>query len=311
MARDRWQQVITADGGSAVDIRPWFPQQDVATELPTSVDDLYVSCNAITIDGPGRILGMAGPSVVRKSNGKVLPVGGIMKFDIDDIRLLSDDEWKAVILHELGHVLGIGSMFAKNGLHSGYSTSDYYTGTFAQAEWQALCPGGRLPIETDGSVGTAGSHWDEDCLRGELMTGYLSPNAMQLSRVTIASLQDLGYGVDMNAADEYTRANLGRCGKYCPGERRNLRDTYDKKRERVSEQGHLDVLKAVAQELQSRRNDAPRELPDDIEYIATESITVFLRDYDGLVKEDSVTYAEIQDHIVRSAGNIFYHDESG
>src|SRR5262249_31094748 len=38
----------------------------------------------------------------------------------------------------------------------------------------------------------------------EVMTGYLNNGTNPLSRVTVASLADLGYQVNMNAADAYT-----------------------------------------------------------------------------------------------------------
>lgn len=308
LARDRWQEIITDDGDSPMDIRPWFPRANIATELPTVIDDLYVSCSAVKIDGPGRILGMAGPAVIKSSNGNIRPLGGIMKFDVDDIKGLDDEEWKAVILHELGHVLGIGTLFSYNGLHSGRASSDRYSGTYAQAEWETLCPGGRLPIETDGSVGTAGGHWDEECLRGELMTGYLSSDAMQLSRITIASLRDMGYGVNMTAADTYSKDDLGNCGKYCPGQRRNLREpSFDRRREIVSSEGHREILAAAVQEFQRQRRDAPDHLPEGMTYMAAETLSVYIRDIDGLVKEESVTYTEIQEHIAPRKTNIFDH----
>ena len=46
-----------------------------------------------------------------------------------------------------------------------------YNGNNAIREWESICGNTPLPIETDGGDGTAGGHWDEDCLRGELMTG--------------------------------------------------------------------------------------------------------------------------------------------
>jgi hypothetical protein len=107
LARNRWQQVITEDGGSARDISPWFPRRNIATKLPALVDDIYVAGVVVPIDGIGGILGMAGPSVIRKVGGKYQPQGGIMKFDSADIGSFSADLWKAVIIHELGHVLGM------------------------------------------------------------------------------------------------------------------------------------------------------------------------------------------------------------
>lgn len=209
----------------------------------------------------------------------------------------------------MGHVLGIGTLFSHNGLHSGRSNSDYYSGSRAQDEWEVFCPGGRLPIETDGGQGTAGGHWDEKCLRGEMMTGFLSPGAMQLSRLTIASLADMGYGVSMVGADPYTRDNLGNCGNYCPKSRRLGRGNplFDEKDERVSAEGHREVLQAAAKELQRQRLNAPSELPLGMTYLAAESLGFIIRDFDGMIKEETVTYDEVRDYIGKT--NIFDHGE--
>jgi hypothetical protein len=42
----------------------------------------------------------------------------------------------------------------------------------------------------------------------ELMTGYADAGTQPLSRITIASLEDLGYTVDYTNADSYTAADL-------------------------------------------------------------------------------------------------------
>jgi hypothetical protein len=140
------------------------------------------------------------------------------------------------------------------------------------------------------------------------MTGYVSPKGMQLSRLTIASLQDMGYGVDMSVADAYTRDDLGSCGKYCPGHRRDLRRTFfDKRREKVSAKGHKQILVAAATELQRHRLDAPSEVPDGMMYVAADMVTVYIMDIDGLVKEETVTYDDVKDYIPKN--NIFDHED--
>lgn len=345
IARDRWESIITDDGDPPVDPRGSFLADDVATELPRLVDDLYVSGVVVPLDGPGMILGMAGPTVLKQTaDGKVRPIGGIMKFDSEDIAFLDEEDWRAVILHEvstvclqsisvpmpfptssclhsavqslslnvqLGHVLGIGTLWNFNGLHAGGSSSDYYSGTLAQAEWTKLCPGGRLPIETDGGEGTAGGHWDEQCLSGELMTGYLSPGSIEMSRITIASLADMGYGVSFAGADSYTVDDLGDCGSYCPNQRRLFRGgpLYDKRNEKVSDPGHQEILRAAAIEFQRQRLHAPTNLPKGVTYLAAERLSFFIRDFDGKVKEETVTYDEVKDHMAEN--NIFHHEDEG
>ena len=298
-ARDRWQEIIVKDRQAAVDIRSVLPAQNIATELPVMVDDLYVACNVVPIDGPGGVLGTAGPTWVKTVNGKAVPISGSMRFDKDDIDNLGAEKWNAVILHELGHVLGFGTMFAQNDLHSGNLTSDLYLGANAGAEWRKLCPNGRIPIETEGGAGTAGGHWDEECLQGELMTGYVSGSAV-VSRLTIAAFKDLGYAVDMDAADKYTFQDLGDCGAYCPTKhRRGLRpkDRFDLRKVKVSVAGHRDVLAAAAKGLKARRKNRQPNLPADLAYVGGDAISVYIIDYDGVLKEESVTFDEVRDLI--------------
>ena len=65
--------------------------------------------------------------------------------------------------------------------------------------------GNPVPVENSGGAGTRDSHWRETVLLRELMTGFLNRNVTNpLSRLTIGSLQDLGYTVNLNAADPYS-----------------------------------------------------------------------------------------------------------
>ena len=65
-----------------------------------------------------------------------------------------------------------------------------------------------VPVENTGGPGTADSHWRETVFRNEMMTGFVGPSGNPLSRMTVASLQDLGYVVDLNAAEPYSLPNL-------------------------------------------------------------------------------------------------------
>lgn len=312
LARNRWEEIIVDDGDPPRDLRDVLSGEDIATGLPSVVDDMYVACSVVPIDGEGRILGMAGPTLIKAdSNGNRIPVAGVMEFDKDDVDALGDEEWNNVIKHELAHVLGFGTMFELNGLHSGSTNSDLYLGEFANAEWETICPGGRIPIETDGGEGTAGGHWDEDCLAGELMTGFLGDEFAALSRLSIAALRDIGYGVNMDAADPYSTNDLDDCGSYCPTLRRTLRarKSYDRSMERVSKAGHQQVLSAAAKAFAIRRSEAPVNLPSDMMYIGGEAITVYIRDFDGRIKGERVTYEETQ-HLM-AVDNIFDHTPSG
>jgi Bacterial Ig-like domain/Leishmanolysin len=61
-----------------------------------------------------------------------------------------------------------------------------------------------------GGQGTADSHWRDSIFNNELMTGFLNSGTNPLSRITAASMQDMGYpGVNYDAADNYNFSSAG------------------------------------------------------------------------------------------------------
>jgi hypothetical protein len=300
LARDRWEKVIVKDDGHPINIAKYVNARDIATKLPKEVDDVYIAGSVVRIDGQGGILGMAGPTAIKvDSNGNVHALAGVMKFDEADVKnMINVGAWTNVILHEMGHVLGIGTLWTSNKLHSGSTPNDKYKGRYAKQAWKDMGCSGPLPVETDGGSGTAGGHWDEACLGGELMTGYVETGqSMPLSRLTIASLKDMGYGVNLNAADKFSKERLRNCGSYCPGAHRQLRvgrqaHPLEEKKGKVSEEGHLTILEAAAKEMQKAHAMKPRHLPDGMIYVADQLITVYIQDTDGKVKEETVTWED-------------------
>jgi hypothetical protein len=67
-------------------------------------------------------------------------------------------------------------------------------------------------VENTGGAGTRDSHWRETILQAELMTGIIEQPGvpMPLSKVTIASMADLGYQVDYSKADIFVGNLLAR-----------------------------------------------------------------------------------------------------
>lgn len=80
---------------------------------------------------------------------------------------------------------------------SSSSTCSYAPSSRATAEYQKLsgCDT-RIPLGEDCG------HWDNFCFENEIMTGFTGGNLL-LSRMTIASLEDMGYVVNYDAADDY------------------------------------------------------------------------------------------------------------
>jgi Leishmanolysin len=223
-AASRWQQVITndlPDVTGTVDITLCDPQ---LTGFPSvnSVDDLVIFADVSPIDGPGGTLAQAGPCATRQS-GTQLPGVGIMQFDSADVAdLRTQGHLTETITHEMGHVIGFGTLWkAKGGFLTGAGASGAcgnaptYIKANAKTEYATLGGSGNVPIEgsADGSgPGSCDSHWRESVFGTELMTPSIdtsSPAANPLSRLSIAAMADLGYQVNLNAAEGFNLAAIG------------------------------------------------------------------------------------------------------
>jgi hypothetical protein len=200
----RWRSVIirdlsdipmTAAAGSC------FPNQPAVNE---NIDDLIIFVEFVPIDGVGQTLGQAGPCYIRSEND--LPVIGYLKLDVADLeRMEALGTLSDVVLHEMGHVIGIGSLWRTKNLLSGGGTNDpQFMGANAFSAYREL--GGLLtavPVENTGGAGTRDSHWRESVFRNELMTGFISTPPNPMSAMTVASLQDLGYTTNAGAASAF------------------------------------------------------------------------------------------------------------
>lgn len=210
-AKARWESIVKSDIPNTYTYKKGKKCYLAYTVLDQDkvVDDLMIFARVTSIDGPGGILGQAGPCVFTKEP-KLYPRVGIMEFDSADMQGLVDDGTvDAVILHEMGHILGIGTSWNKYKLiqrPSGDSSDAYYLGEGGADGLKDIGGNGKPVIETDGGRGTAYSHWDEKTYDNELMTGYLGGDE-RLSLITVKSLKDLGYSVDISKADAYKLPN--------------------------------------------------------------------------------------------------------
>lgn len=182
----------------------------------TNVQGLIIYAKVDSIDGPGQVLGSAGPCYVR--NTSRLPVIGVMRFDNADLaNLEADGRLLAVIMHEMLHVIGIGTTWRETAL--GIWTGDVPNPGFLGLAARAACVndhGGattctnHVPIEDCVGIPGCGSgtrlgHWRELIFRTELMTGYVSAAGVRnpFSKMTIQALGDLGYTVDPDQSNDY------------------------------------------------------------------------------------------------------------
>ncbi len=185
-----------------------------------NIDDVVIYAAVVPIDGVGQVLGSAGPCLVRNAGG--LPALGTMRFDSADLaNLVGNGRLGDVILHEMLHVVGLGTLWEAKGLLTDTATTTpKVVGALAVAACTnqigggAVCPG-FVPAEnclnlnpgTNCGAGTQYTHWKESTFQTELMTGYAGA-VNTLSVLTIQGLADLGYGVNNLAADTYTVPSL-------------------------------------------------------------------------------------------------------
>lgn len=196
---------------------------------------LTITASVPAIDGSGGTLGAAGPTdALYYDNDPFSPnptlalyyaTEGIMEFDSADVTaLVASNLFYAVVLHEMAHVLGIGTLWPFNNNVNGTtyplytSGSGQYTGPNALAAWRSEFsqPGAAfVPVELGGGPGTANGHWNENDggvgltgftsnltgldFTNELMTGWAS-STFFVSTVTLGALDDLGYIVDYSKA---------------------------------------------------------------------------------------------------------------
>lgn len=212
-ALGRWEAAITGNLESGFPPEPdpsFHPDVNACLDGAGGVDDLLVCVFVRDLDGPGGALAGAGPFFARTAGG--LPAVGGIVIDETDLSLLSADQLRIVLTHEVGHVLGIGALgieaWADHAVGVETTIDPFFDGTEARAAFDDV--GGvaylsdGVPLENGFGPGTRGVHWREANLDEELMTGILDAESSNpLSVVTLAALADMGYEVDPSAAASY------------------------------------------------------------------------------------------------------------
>lgn len=217
-AAARWMSILPIDiPDSDFSNDPYAPDSciDGQPVVDGVVDDIRIYVSIDSIDGPSQVLARATPCVTRGLGN--LPILGYMEFDEADMDgLASANELLPVVLHEMGHVLGIGTIWGIRGflenpsLPSSPGVDTYFDGAgaieaFDAAGGTAYNSGQKVPVENTADEGSADGHWRESVLRRELMTPFFnSGQTNPLSAITVRSLADLGYQVDVTQADPFT-----------------------------------------------------------------------------------------------------------
>ena len=205
-AAQKWMSIIVGDDGDV-------PQRD-----GSRIDDLVIDVQVGPIDGQSGVLAYAYATGVRTDDKSYHAYRGDVRVDTADSGGGNYDQLYSTVLHEIGHVLGIGTNWTQLGLLTGnHSRSPRFVGKNAVREYNRLFKtvNVSVPVENTGSPGTRGGHWSENVLQEELMTGYLNSvtyypdgrtgftSNTPLSTITVGAMEDEGYEVNYSAADEW------------------------------------------------------------------------------------------------------------
>ena len=186
----RWMSVITGDLPDYEFAEGWSGMcGEQSYEIPAGerIDDLRILVTSFDRGVPG----WGSPRLLREESH--LPVLGCMAFDLKRANLLITG------LHEIGHVLGFGPVWDDLGFYQNPPDGDqHFNGPLAIAAFDDAggrnYTGAKVPLNDS-------AHWRVPVLSGELMG---RSGGAALSAITVQSMADLGYGVDVAQADAYT-----------------------------------------------------------------------------------------------------------
>ena len=210
-AARRWMSIIREDLPDYTFTQGWSGEcGDQSYEIPSGerIDDLRIYVGSVERIGDVRIHvaneevvyepnAFAGPRLSRET---FLPILGCVTVNLKSFDSLSLSYLLNMWLHEMGHVLGIGTaiMYESDFLQDS-SDDPHFNGPRAIAAFDDA--GGRDYTGAKVPVEKSGGHWRSPVLGDELMS---SSGISMLSAITVQALADLGYVVDVTQADPYT-----------------------------------------------------------------------------------------------------------
>ena len=214
-AADRWEEIVIGDLPDATGVsfdsrhKDWWTgstREETFGDIVVTnefVDDLRIYVGVLAVD---QALGTGGMFLLTSRGGRFWPT--LATISVREDVLQNRHATYQILLHEIGHALGIGAGSDWDDMIRLPSEKDpeadtHFPGSRAVAAFNAGggrgYKGNKVPVENGGDDG----HWRESVMKVELMTPYFDPDEQPLSAVTVEALADLGYRVDATRADPY------------------------------------------------------------------------------------------------------------
>lgn len=201
-AARRWEELIVGD---LTDVNDPMFQPTFGT-----IDDVLLLVDGENYNGTG-VLGVSYglPSMLRPADG--LPFWGMLTMTNDGtVNVQTPNgatDYFSIALHEIGHSLGFrGSTFGAVETATGANIWDPATDNFLGATAVAAHNAAFGVNATQIQLSPGSGHWGDPLYANEFMfpsivlgQGIIKPQ----SRMTVGLMQDLGYVVNLNAADTY------------------------------------------------------------------------------------------------------------
>lgn len=209
-AAARWERVLPAALASQSVNLPAGACETLAPAITGTTTGIIV-----TIARRSMTLAEAGPCLMRTGGG--FAAVGLVELDSADVAsMIQRGTLENVITHELGHVLGIGTIWQDGTRHQlladTASEDPRYTGPAAihaatDMGFLGADSAHGVQVENVGGAGSRLGHWRESVYSTEIMTSVDGPGAVaSLSRITVGSLHDLGYTTREAGADFFSAA---------------------------------------------------------------------------------------------------------